>query len=240
MLEKTRGIVLHTVKYSDSGIVATLYTREFGRLSVLVRGLRKKKSGKYAVTFQPMFILELEFYHKPSRDIQLLKEYSLVYPFYSIHSDIRKSSVAIFLGEVLSSVLAEETSNTMMFGFIEDSILWFEKTSADFANFHLSFLTGLSRHLGIAPSMRKDPEKFLDLRNGNFTVLPPVHGDYASEEISSIVSQLMKTSLDESNNIRLTGRLRNEVLETLVRYYEIHLPSLRKIKSLDVLKEVFG
>ena len=69
MLEKTRGIILHQIKYSDSGIVVQMYTRKFGRQSFLLKGMRNKKTGKHSILFQPMFILDLELYYKASREI---------------------------------------------------------------------------------------------------------------------------------------------------------------------------
>ena len=240
MLEKTKGIVLHSVKYSDSGIVVNLYTSKLGRLSVLIRGIGRKKTGKHSMIFQPLFILEMEIYYKSSREIQLMKEYSLVYPSYSLISDIRKSSVAIFLGEVLTSVLGEETPNKGMFEYIEESIMFFEDGRDDYANFHIAFLTGLMRYLGIEPLKRQDKhEVFFDMRNGRFVRTPPSDGDYADENISVIISDFLNSTVNEAGKISLTGKQRNEVLETLIKYYSIHLPSLKKINSLEILKEVF-
>jgi DNA repair protein RecO (recombination protein O) len=240
MLEKTKGIVLHSIKYSDSGIVVNLYTSKFGRLSVLIRGIGRKKTGKHSMIFQPLFILDMEMYYKSSREIQLLKEYSLIYPSYNLISDIRKSSVAIFLGEVLSSVLGEETPNAGMFEYIEEAILLFEHAKDDYANFHIAFLTGLTRYLGIEPLKRQDKnEVFLDMRNGRFVKSPPSNGDYANENISVIISDFQNSTLNEAGKISLGGKQRNEILETLMKYYSIHLPSLKKINSLEILKEVF-
>ncbi|HEX2970429.1 MAG TPA: DNA repair protein RecO [Bacteroidales bacterium] len=241
MLEKTKGIVLQSIKYSDSGIIVHLYTEKFGRQSALIRGLRNKKSGKHGNAFQPLFILDLEMYYKPSREIQLLKEFSLTHPFYNISSDIRKSTAAMFLSEVLSSVLGEETSNPGMFSYIENSIIWFEGAEDDFINFHISFLIGLCRYLGIEPGRKKNAdEMFFDLRNGRFLSIPPLHGDYADENTSAIIWQFMNSSVSGSGSISLSGKTRNETLETLIKYFSFHLPSLRNIRSLDVLREVFS
>ena len=117
MIEKTRGIVLHQVKYSDSGIVIQLYTKKFGRQSFMIKGLRNKKSGRHSVFFQPLFILDLELYYKESRGMQTIKELSVYYSPSDIYSNIRKSSVAMFLGEVLTSILREESPNEELFGF---------------------------------------------------------------------------------------------------------------------------
>jgi DNA repair protein RecO (recombination protein O) len=241
MLEKTRGIILHQIKYTDSGIVAQIYTRKFGRQSFLIKGMRNKKTGKHSIIFQPMFILDLEMNYKPSHEMQVLKEFSVSYAPYEIHSNISKTSVGIFLGEVLTSVLKEESPHEEMFDYIEDSIVFFDGCKNNYTNFHIAFLAGLSSFLGFEPSLRTSSDDvFFDMINGIFVPVPPVHGHYATEEISDILAVFFASSYYSASYISLTGRLRNEVLVTLVNYYSLHLPGLRRIKSLEVLKEVFG
>jgi len=241
MLEKTKGIILHQIKYTDSGIVAQLYTRNFGRQSFIIKGMRKRKSGKHNILFQPMFILDLEIYYKASREMNVLKEFSVSYSPYDIYSDIKKSSVAIFLGEVLTSVLKEESPHEEMFDYVEKSIIYFDRCKEGYANFHIAFLAGLSSFLGFEPGIRRDAgNSFFDMTNGIFVTIPPVHGNYANPEISDILAEFFLASYDNIRNITLNGSMRNEVLDTLLRYYSLHLPGLKKINSLEVLKEVFG
>jgi DNA repair protein RecO (recombination protein O) len=241
MLEKTRGIILHQIRYTDSGIVVQLYTRKFGRQSILIKGMRNRKAGKHNILFQPMFILDLEMYYKASREMQVLKEFSVSFTPYDIHTDIKKSCVAIFLGEVLTSVLKEESPHEEMFDYIEESIIYFDRHKEGFANFHIAFLAGLSSFLGFEPDNRTNAgDSFFDMINGIFVPLPPVHGNYANEEVSDILADIFASSYDSVSNIPLTGIQRNDVLEILIRYYSLHLPGLKKINSLEVLKEVFS
>jgi DNA repair protein RecO (recombination protein O) len=241
MLEKTRGIILNQIKYTDSGIVARLYTRKFGRQSYMIKGMRNRKAGKHNILFQPLFILDLELNYKSSHEMQVLKEFSVSFTPFDICSNIKKSCVAIFLGEVLTSVLKEESPNEYMFDYIEESIKYFDSCKEGYANFHIAFLAGLSSYLGFEPGVRENPDDvFFDMTNGKFVPIPPVNGNYASEEISDILADFFTASYDTASNIILTGVLRNEVLETLVRYYSLHLPGLKKIRSLEVLKEVFS
>lgn len=241
MLEKTKGIVINQIKYTDSGIVARLYTRDFGRISFMVKGMRKRKTGKHNILFQPLFILDLDIYYKASREMQTIKEFSVDFTPYNIYSDIRKSSVAIFLGEVMTSVLKEESPNEALFDFIEESIIYFENSTEGYANFHLAFLAGLSSYLGFEPGQKSNPEEvFFDMKNGNFVTLPPVHGHYSNPDNSAILAALFASSYETVKEIPLSGSQRNEVLDDLLNYFYIHLPGLSKIKSLDILKEVFS
>jgi len=241
MLEKTRGIILHQIKYTDSGIVAQIYTRKFGRQSFLIKGMRNRKTGKHNILFQPMFILDLEMYYKASREMQILKEFSVSFTPYDIYSNVKKSCVAIFLGEVLTSVLKEESPHNEMFDYIEKSIVYFDKCKEGYANFHIAFLAGLSSFLGFEPGPRLNKDDaFFDMTNGIFVPIPPVHGNYASEETTSILADFFVASYDTISKISLTGKLRNDVLEVLVKFYSLHLPGVKKIKSLEVLKDVFN
>jgi len=241
MLEKTKGIILRQIKYTDSGIVAQLYTRKFGRQSFLIRGIRNRKTGKHSSLFQPMFILDLEINYRESREMNILKEFSVSYSPYEIYSDIRKSCVAIFLGEVLTGVLREESPHEELFDFIEDSVIYFDRCKEGYANFHIAFLAALSSYLGIEPGTKNRPEdKYFDMTNGIFVAAPPLHGNYTNPEISDILARVFQSSFDSIKNIPLNGALRNEVLETLVHYYSLHLSGLKKINSLEVLKDVFS
>jgi len=241
MLEKTRGIILHQIKYTDSGIIAQLYTRKFGRQSFLIKGMRNRKTGKHNILFQPLCILDLEMHYKASRELQVLKDFSVSFTPYNIYSDLKKSCVAIFLGEVLTSILKEESPHEEMFDYIEESVIYFDKCKEGFANFHIAFLAGLSSFLGFEPGPRTNINgSYFDMTNGIFVPIPPVHGNYANAEITNILAGFFVASYDTASSIILNGMLRNEVLETLLKYYSLHLPGLKKIKSLEVLKEVFS
>ena len=241
MIEHTKGIVLHQVKYTDYGMVVQFYTRKSGRQSFLIHGARNKKAGKHSVFFQPMFLLDLVSYNRETRTLQTLKEFSVAFTPTDIHTNIKKSCVAIFLGEVLSSVLREESPNEELFDFLEESIRYFDACVDNYANFHIAFLAGLSSYLGFEPARRSSPnEKYFDMLEGEFVISPPSHGNYAGKEISEFLSSFFSSSYEEIGKIHLTGSMRNEILETLVHYYSIHLPGLKKMKSLEILKEVFS
>jgi len=240
MLHKTKGIILHQIKYTDSGVIAQVYTRDFGRQSIMIKGMRSKKSGKHNILFQPMFILDLIFYYRESRSVQILKEFSVSFSPAGIYGDVKKSCIAVFLAEILASVLKEESPGFELFDYVENSIKYLDKSESGFANFHIVFLAGLSSFLGFEPGTRNDPEKkYFDLLNGTFVSMPPLNTPYADPHVSDLLAEFFNVSFDKMGSIPLTGPLRNEVLETIIRYFSIHLPGLKKINSLNILKEIF-
>jgi DNA repair protein RecO (recombination protein O) len=173
--------------------------------------------------------------------MQVIKEFSASFTPADIQSNIMKGCVAIFLGEVLTSVLKEEIPNEELFDFIEESVRYFDSCRNGYANFHIAFLSGLSSYLGFEPSKRSGTgDLFFDMQNGAFVSAPPLHGNYTDPEISDILAAFFSSSYRNIDKINLTGSLRNEVLEAITGYYSLHLPGLKKLKSLVVLKEVFS
>lgn len=80
MLQKTQGIVLHSLKYKDTSIIVDIYTEVSGRASFLVPVSRSRKAAVKSVLFQPMSLVELEADFRPNTAIYKVKEAKSFYP----------------------------------------------------------------------------------------------------------------------------------------------------------------
>lgn len=239
MLTKTQGIVLQVIKHSDSGIIARILSREYGLISLMVKGLHSKRRGHLSPYFQPLQVLNIEMYYKESRNIQTLKETSLVRSKDRISRDISRNAMAFFMGEVLTKTLNENDADFGIYDYVYNSVVYLD-TSKIITNFHISFLIGLSRYLGILPDTSfSEKNVFFDMMNGHYVESPPLHGYYMDREFSSLMNLFTLCSMDNANDILLNGNKRSEFLDILLTYYSLHLQGLKKIKSLEVLSEVF-
>ena len=81
MLQKTQGIVLHSLKYKDTSIIVDIYTEVSGRASFLVPVSRSRKAAVKSVLFQPLSLVELEADFRPNTTIYKVKEAKSFYPF---------------------------------------------------------------------------------------------------------------------------------------------------------------
>ena len=81
MLQKTVGILLHTLKYNDSSKFVDIYTRENGRASFLVSVPRSRKSAVKTVLFQPLSLIKVEADYRPMANLYRIKEAKSRYPF---------------------------------------------------------------------------------------------------------------------------------------------------------------
>jgi DNA repair protein RecO (recombination protein O) len=239
MLQKTRGIVLHSLKYGETGMIATVYTEQFGRISFLIQGMRSKKSTVKVNHLQPFFLVELEVYYKPGRDLHRIKELKNSYPFSSIPFEITKSTQAIFLAEILNKVLREEESHPELFEFLYYSIQVLDLLNEGVANFHLIFLAQLSRYLGFGPTNNfSDEMPYYDLMAGIFVSMPPSHVHFLKREESSVFSLLLSISYQKVGECKIDQAIRNILPERILEYYSLHLGGKLKIKSLDILHEI--
>ncbi len=241
MLEKTQGIFLHQVKYSESSVIATIYTEEFGRQSYIVNGVHGKTTTAKAAILQPMYILELEAYYRPGRDINRLKSARIAVPYISIPYDIRKSSLVIFLADVLNKCLREEEANRELYPFIFHALTFLDLSEKGIANFHLWFLLKLTAFLGILPNRENlSVSNYFDLKKAGFVSSEPTHPQYMNKRTTEIFARLFDLSFSNLPELQMTGSDRQILLQKLIDFYQIHFEFIGELKSLRVLKEVFN
>lgn len=241
MLQKTTGIVLHTLKYNDASLIVDIYTEVAGRASFVVKIPRSRKSAVKSVLFQPLALVEMEADFRPNANLYKIKEAKSFYPFSTIPYDPYKSAIALFLAEFLYRAVREEAENHPLFAYLQHSIIWLDECSTSFANFHLVFLMRLSRFLGLYPNL-EDYQKgdYFDLLNAVFTPLrPQLHSSYILPEEASRLTMLMRMNYETMHLFAMNRAERTRCLAIMNEYYRLHLPDFPVLKSLEVLKELF-
>ncbi|MGC3977242.1 MAG: DNA repair protein RecO [Paludibacteraceae bacterium] len=238
---KTKGIILHQVKFSDSSNVVNVYTQQFGRLTFMVRGMNKKKSLSRAALLQPLSIVEIDFVYRHANNIQYLKELRLIYPFNDIPFNPVKGSLAMFLVEILYKVLRLSEQDEYLYDFLEKSVLNLDNCNGGLANFHLFFLLQLSGYLGFSPNMEQMEQcNYFDLQNGIFVTSEPAHNQFLKRESTLDFKNLLNINLTDLDILTLTKLRRASLLDALIRYYELHLPDFKTIKSIEVLHDLWN
>lgn len=238
MLHHTRGIVFHQVKYSETSLIVKIYTEQFGLQSYMIRGIRNKKSLIKPALLQPFTLVEIVVYHNEKKDLQHLKEIQIACPFKSIPFDIRKSSVLIFLNEILNCVIREQESNPGLFQFIYNSIESFDLTDQGINDFHLNFMMELTRHLGFYPKKNFNEENTVfDMQEGVFTHQVMSSNTLMHKPYSEYFAALLS---DGNSPVQMNPSNRQTMLEYMIRFYKLHIPGIKEIKSHSVLKAVLN
>jgi len=220
MLHKTRGIVFRYTKYGETSIITNIFTEHFGLQSYIVNGIRSKSSRNKIALFQPLTLLDLVIYHRENANILRIKEVKCAFPYVTLLADVRKSTLALFISEILNKSVKEQSHSQQVFDFIFDSLSTLDLLTEGYENFHLIFLIKLSRFLGFGAN---HPQEIL-----NSQLLG------AAEE--DILQKLLLC--DYQANLAINQVQRKNLLETLIRFYAIHVDHFGEVRSVQVLREV--
>ena len=236
MLHHTRGMVIRTVKFSETSLIAKIYTEKLGLQTYMVNGVRSKKSRTKAALLQPLSLLEMEVYHRENKNMQRVKEMKPAHLFTSIPFELVKISLALFITEVLYKTLKEETGNADLFTFLYDFVRRLDQSSQPDAELHLRFMLAYSKHLGFQPQNNFDEQiaPLFDLKEGHFVPSqPPKFDRHLELPHSHNLSQLLNRSKQRINKVQ-----REAILVALIKFYQYHIDGFGELKSHKILQQI--
>jgi DNA repair protein RecO (recombination protein O) len=114
MQVKKKAIVLSSIKFQEKSLIVKCFTKSHGLKSYFVRDAFWTKIQSENSLFQPLTILEIEAVHKNKGTLENFKEIKISTPFQTIHTDIYKSTIVMFVSEVLSSIHEEENNESLL------------------------------------------------------------------------------------------------------------------------------
>lgn len=239
MLVKTRALVLHSLKYGDSKLIVDLFTENEGRVSI-IQTISSSRHGRIRrQLFQPLTILDVVYDVHPKGSLQRLKEARMLYPYSSIPFDAAKLSLCIFVSEFLCQATRNEQQNVPLFNYVMASMRWLDGCERPAPNFHLMFMLRLALFLGFQPNV-EDEGVFFDLRAACFVAQAPLHPDFLSAEDSKRLRVILRMNFDNMHLFAMSRADRSRCVDIILTYYRLHFPDFKELKSLAVLKELFG
>jgi DNA repair protein RecO (recombination protein O) len=241
MSVKTRGIILQTTNYSETSLVVKVYSEQWGLGSFIVSGVRAKNSRFKSNIFQPLSLVEMVASGKPGHSMKRITDIHLSPPLSGIPGDIVKSSIAIFLAEVIYRSIREEEPNPSLFGFLHNSIQILDLCHENCSRFHIYFLLRFSRHLGFFPHGDCIPGiSYFDLREGVFTSGLPSHAEILDHHYAMLLFRVMYADFENYKEVNITSAEMKSLLNALVTYFQIHHTHGNPIRSHHILEEVLG
>jgi DNA repair protein RecO (recombination protein O) len=222
MLHKTRGIVFRFTKYGETSIIVTIFTELFGLQSYIVNGIRSKTAKNKIALYQPLTLVNLVAYHRPNANLERIKEIGCYYPYQTLMVDVKKSTMAMFLTEVINKTIKDESHVAEVFEFLSRSLIAIDSLSSGYENSHLIFLIKLSRYLGFGPQFANEI----------------IGGRITDDDTEKVLQQLLRCEFEDSINI--TNDQRRTILELLLRFYADHIETLGEMRSVQVLKDVLN
>jgi len=241
MLQATQGFVLNTIKYSETSVIAKIYTQHFGLRAYIINGVRNTKGRAKAAMLQPLNHLDLVVYERENKSINRIKEMKFATIYQNITFDVKRASIALFLTEVFHMVIKEESANNNLFNFLHQLVLQLENCDEEsLTNLHCFYLLELTQLLGFYPTNNySSSTPFFDLKEGNFTDLIPAKHRIEGKEESFILHQMLQHQYAGWQHFIKNRLQRKMALKSLLNFYNWQIENLGKINSLNVLEKIF-
>ncbi len=238
MIEKTSAIVINTLKYGDTSLIATCYTQKSGIKTYMLKGILKAKKAKIKTAyFQPLMQLNITANHNNKGHLHTIRDAEVANFYQSIYTNIKKQTIALFLAEILYYSIKEEEHNGQLYSYLETSFLWLD-THDKVSNFHLLFLLNLTKYLGFYPETNNVNAPYFDVINGIFSQSLRI-GAVSGNNLKQF-KKLLGINFDVLANVNFNAEERQAVLSILIQYFELHLSGFKRPKSVDILKSVFN
>ncbi len=240
MLTSIDCIALRTIKYNDRHNILTVYTRQRGRMSLLIGAGSSREANRRRAVTMPLSLVNCIVDLRNDRDIPSVREIRVTRQLAGLHADPAKMAMGMFLAEILGIVLSEGDSDENLYNFLSESITSLSDIKQGTANFHLAFLYRLGYFLGIQPDISGYREgRVFDLVDSVFRDAPPIHGRYLEATDARALAMLSRMNGKNLHLFRYSRQQRRQVLTAILDYYSLHYASLSSLNSLEVLRRLF-
>lgn len=244
------GLVLHTVRHGETSLIIAVFSRETGKVGLIAKGARSKSKLGSSAALEILSEAQFVFYHKPGRDLQLLKEWTIIEAHRGLRGDFDLWTVASAVSELLSKCLREHDAHPGLYDFATSvlkaldekpvsplPLLWqFELQLFRALGFELTFgqcaVTGATMTPPFSAPIR------FRLADGAFFG-PEAKGIAADGELPAesfaVLSVLASATSRFASRLTTAPHTQYEISQFLARYLETHLPVAGTLRSLNAL-----
>ena len=241
MLTKLTGIVLQTIRHNDRNDIVTLFTRQRGRVALLVGAGNGKTARMRRARLSPLALIETEVNFRETRDLQFIGEISSPHLWRNLYFDPVKGAMTVFMAEFLNRLLRASEADEPMWRFLLSALHSLDTLERGISNYHIAFLIRLLPFAGISPDLDSyRPGRVFDMQDGSFADIPPLHRHFIPAAEAAYIPLLMRMNFMNLHRFRFNVGQRRQLLQWLLRYYSLHLPVGEDLKSLEVLRDVFN
>ncbi len=120
-IDKAQGLLLIRRDFRETSIIAEFFTKEFGKISGLLKGIRTQPD-KFASNLELFSLNEIIFYRKTHSSLHLVSQADKLDNFTRIRQSLEKTTMASFMMELVASVMQLEDKNEEIFNLTYSSL----------------------------------------------------------------------------------------------------------------------
>lgn len=222
------GIFLFRTTYSETSLIVTFYSRDHGLKKFIFKGGKKKAHNLF-----PLAISELTYYERKDSELGNLTAADPICKQEFAFDPVR-STIAFFITEVIRKTVDQSEKDEELYLFLKDQISRLD-TAESVADFPIQFMVGLTEQLGIQPMVESNGRtmKFDEGTIGNGPVMISADSD-AGDHIQ-LLSNYYTGNVPVSDH-----KLRENALNTLIKYMGYHIPRMQHLETVEILKEILS
>ncbi len=243
MIFKSPAIIFKSIDFKESSEIVTAFTREHGKLALMVHGAKKPKK-RISGLIEVGHILEIVYYYKSSRSVQTLKEASYLVKTPALRENFEKMALMTISIELIDQLLQEGEVNDELFGFTRNFLEWLNETEAEVRKVFPYVQLRLCEIMGVGIQTVSDPEDkreawFLNIENG--TVLPERETSHNYDLTGNQVNYI-KLALNARTSTLFKVPFSNSELKQLIdyldNYLKYHLEGIKDRTSDAIFEQI--
>ncbi len=237
-----QGIVLRVVRYSDNASIATVWTLQHGRMSVLVPSGTGREARRRRAIMMPLGQFEGVMAGKRGGEVGRMSDVRPTQSSPAATGHPVRTVVAMFLAEFLYAVLKASQPDEPLSRYLAEGLA--AMSDADgraLANFHLVFIYHLGHFLGIEPDVGTyAPGRYFDMKEARYVDAMPMHRMCLAPAEARGAYVLSRSTWGHLGRLRFTRAERNRALDAMMQYYGLHHASLGPMPSLSIVQQIFS
>ncbi|MDD5060483.1 MAG: DNA repair protein RecO [Candidatus Omnitrophica bacterium] len=245
-IDKACGLILNKRDLRETSLIVELYTREFGKITGEVKGIRTDPK-KFATDFELFSLNEIVFYRKTHSHFHLISQADKVENFTGIRQSIERATTAGFMMELVGSIMQLEDKNEEIFNLALSAIKELEtnynpEKIATIFKIKILSLSGFKPHFDSCVSCREKimgQSKF-SLSLGGLLCPACMHKDSSSRSIFrgtiATILHIEKNTFSSSLSLGMNPQIKKELDIILNAFLNFHLG--RELKSQRVLNKI--
>jgi len=251
MIVQTDGVVLHAMKYRETSKIVSLYTKKFGKIKVIAKGVRSKKN-KFGSSLEPMTISSVVVYKKQQKDLHLLSKSEIAVTLSDLYNHSDRMFIGLALIELVNMVMHDEEENEAVYNLLVQALQTLNDAQRNHLNIFLSFMVKLFEQFGFGLTLSKCllcgktietvSAGVLRIRLSDGKIICPdcasAHHTGGMDIPGGVVKSLHyfhNNDIQKAQLLTLTPSVKQDALSILQSYLRYHVDGIRTLRSLSLL-----
>ncbi len=244
MLAKTTAVILNSRKYGDSSKILSVFTKDYGKISLIAKGCRSAKS-KFGGSLEPLSWVEINFYHKHNEQLQLLSNSDIVKPFSKLTTSLEHLASGLLIAESIYSMQSDEVNNEDLFNYLIRALTLLNQLPNNSFNVFVATQFKLAETLGfwlqfdfmLDENDSSEQKYAFSIVDGCPTPFTKNHNNrfIMNRSLADSLEKIFKLALEEVCTVELNSNQQKSIINFFSEYFSYHLERKIQYKSSSLV-----